>query len=313
MASAGTRACMILAALLLAVPAAAQGATLRGKVAKVVDGDSVSVKVGKRARTFDLGGINAPELSGDAAATCFGNEAKARLARLLKKGRAVKVRTLGGRRAEVVAGRLNVNRAMVRGGHARALAGGGRRGAQLRKDEAVAQQNGAGLHRACAPASGTPGAPAPGGTEPAPTPTPTAPGDVTGQAAIDQLTTELRDMHFARFKSGNDSSESFHLHLCGDSRFRYFTEFLYSNFGHSRSESLGQPWNVTEAVIKPNGDRGAVVKGTITSEASSSGPQPVEDPNAESVLENFSGQWYWNREPAQASPGQASCDPVLQH
>lgn len=158
------RILLVLAAL-LAVPAVAEARTFRGTVASVVDGDTVRIKAGSSTRAFDLAGVVAPR-----PAACFGRQAKARLTRLLPKRGAVKVVTVGRRGAQIVRRSTNVNRSMVRSGHARARTGGGRLGARLRRDEAAANARALGLHKACAPGLAAPLSTPPLITPPTPPP-----------------------------------------------------------------------------------------------------------------------------------------------
>lgn len=291
----------LLLVLVLALPAAAEARTFNGHVSKVVDGDTVRVKVGSKKRAFNLAGVAAP-----AAGACFAVEAKAALVRMLKRNAAVKVRsTRSG--ARIFRAGKSINRAVVKGGFARAKSGGGAFGARLRSDEAAAKAAGRGLHSACAP----PGTGTPPGPDPAP-----VPGDVTGQAAIDQMEAELTGMFFRNFSSGSSSSTTYTIHWCPNGDWRSFTESLYSSGGtsfSSRREYLGNPWNVTEALIKEDGTRYAVIGATIRSTASNDGPEPVGDPNTATRFDFVDGQWYWAGEAAQAFPGEADCGPVLDH
>lgn len=200
------RAAPLLIAAVVALPSVSEAATLRAKVASVTDGDSVKLKTGKRTRAFSLAGLNAPEGS-----ECFAAQAKSKLAKLLPRGAPVKA-SASGRSATVTRGRTNVNRAMVRGGFARAV------GSRFAADETAARSAGAGLWTAC-PAPPSP----PGPTPPGPTPPPgpenppaPAPGDITGQQAIDRMTQELRDGRWRKFTSSAQSSTEYILNLCAD-------------------------------------------------------------------------------------------------
>jgi endonuclease YncB( thermonuclease family) len=298
----------ILALAMLALPvfpAEAGARVLRGKVVKALDGDSLRVKVGARTRTYNLAGIDAPERR-----DCYGTKARTRLNRLVRR-KAVRLRVVRGRAVEVMRGRRNVNRAMVASGHARAEAGGGRRGARLRKDEARARARARGLHRACAPAGA---APPDGGVPPAPV-NPVA-GDVTGPAAIAALTATLEGMAFSRSVSSGGSTTNYQLHLCAGGAFRYWSHASYSSGGtffNVRNESLGQGWTVTDAVVKPDGTRAAALRGTIVSQANNDGPEPVTTPETTARVDFAGGQWYVDGEPVLAEPGAASCAPLLEH
>ena len=80
-----------------------------------------------------------------------------------------------------------------------------------------------------------------------------------------------------------------------------------------RSESLGRDWTVSEAVVKTDGTRAGIVRGTVVSQATSDGPQPVSEPAA-AVRVDFAGsQWYVDGQPVLAAPGAANCAPLLVH
>jgi endonuclease YncB( thermonuclease family) len=292
----------LLLALALIAPAAAEARTFDGRVAKVVDGDTVKVKEGSKTRAFNLAGVVAPT-----GGACFAAESKAGLGRLLARNAAVKVRTTGAG-ARISRAGTSVNRSVVKRGLARARSGGGAFGAQLREDQAAARAAGRGLHSACR-------TPDPGPPKPDEDPPPS--GDLTGKAAIDRMKAELTGMFFRNFSSGSNSSSTYTIHWCPGSAWRSFTESLFSSGGtsfSSRREYLGNPWNVTEAEIKENGNRYALVAATARSTATNSGPEPLEgDPNSSTRFEFENGQWYWAGEPAQAFPGEANCQPVLDH
>lgn len=288
----------------LVVCAPAQAQTLRGTVTQVKDGDTVRVKVGPRTRTYNLAGVDAPD-PGD----CYGRQAQNRLKRLVHR-KAVRVRIVRGRSVELLRGRTNINRALVAGGYARALAGGGKRGARLRGDEARARTRGRGLHRACA-APRPPADPAP----PAPPP-PANAGDLTGQPAIAELTNNLTCMGFRRSTSGSGSTTTIELHLCAGGAFRYWSVESFSSDGsflNLRNESLGQGWRVSDAVVKADGSRTAVLQGTVVSEATGDGPRPVTEPQASVRVDFAGGQWHVDGQPVLAFPGAASCAPRLSH
>jgi hypothetical protein len=135
-------------------------------------------------------------------------------------------------------------------------------------------------------------------------------GEVTGQAAIDQMTAEIRDGHVRRFRTSGDLSETYELHLCGDGRFRYYHQQSYIGVGPTAVEKFGKPWTVVEALIRTDGSyRGARVQGTFTQQNGfNSGQQAINEP-AEALIEFENGQWYWDKQAVQT--GQASCDPTF--
>ncbi len=313
-------AIVLVAAVLLAltVAADADGRTTTGTVAKVADGDSLKIRIGSRTRTYHLRGIDAPELTGSAAKRCYGTASRARLRKLLPARARVRVTLYGSsRHVRVRRGKTDVNRAMVRGGHARARAGFAALGRSLRADEAAARKAGRGLWKVCGQGSGpsTPGGSVPGQTI-APTPAQPGAGDTVGQPAVDQLTAELRGAFFQRFNNSGGLSEDFALNLCADGRVRYKTNstFVSGEFTSvTITERFGQPWTVAEALVKADGTyRGARVTGTFTQkrvrDGGSDTTEAINEP-AEVALENLNGQWHWDGRPVQHAPGQASCDP----
>ena len=290
------RAALLVVATALAIPSLAEAAALRAKVASVTDGDSVKLKVGKRTRAFALAALNAPE-----GTECFAAEAKAKLKSLLPRGARVRGSTRG-RSATLTRGGKNVNRELVRGGFARAV------GSRLAPEEAAAKAAGAGLWTACQAGPPAPPGPAPPGPTPPPDPSNPSPaphpGDTTGQAAIDRMTQELRSGRWRKFSSTAQSSTEYILNLCADDT---WLRTVQSNVGGVVFDA-GQPWKVTEALIKADGSyRGASIEGTITN----SDP-PSTDPTYFATLEvlvaaDGSEQWYWSQEPAQYFPGAANC------
>src|SRR5215210_4754271 len=118
---------LALCAALLAAPASA--ATRSGSVVKVLDGDSVRVKVGKKVVKVDLLGIKAADDCGDDPA--------GKLRSLLRKGTRVKLKSDGSRKgAYVYRGTRFINRDMLAAGMARLSGSGLRESARL----AAAQQ-----------------------------------------------------------------------------------------------------------------------------------------------------------------------------
>lgn len=280
------RVVLLVVAMALAIPSLSEAAALRAKVASVTDGDSVKLKIGTRTRAFSLAALNAPERT-----ECFAAESKAKLKSLLPRNARVRAAARG-RSATITRGRTNVNKAMVRGGFARAV------GSKLASDEAAAKAAGVGLWTACA-AGPTPPGPTP---PPQPDPQP-APGDTTGQAAIDRMTKELENGRWRMFTSGSQSSTEYIFNLCADKTWLYTSE---SAFG-GRLFQAGQPWKVTDGFIQAdNNFRGAVVEATITN-----GDPPRDNPNFRALLQvrvtDGVEQWYWDGDPAQHFPGAANC------
>ena len=285
------RAALLVVAAALAIPSLTEAAALRATVASVTDGDSVKLKVGKRTRAFSLAALNAPE-----GTECFAAESKARLKALLPNGARVKGSTRG-RSATLTRGGKNVNREMVRGGFARAA------GSRLAPEEAAAKAAGAGLWKACA------GNPSPG-PSPGPTPTPTPdPGpqppapmpDVTGQAAIDRMTQEIRGARWRDFSS--DSTIEYILNLCSDDAWLQTSNSTQVGFSYKG----GRPWRVIEALIKGDGSyRYAKVQGTITS-ADPAADSSTHTTVLEVVAKEGGESWYWAGDLSIHEPGQANC------
>ena len=274
-----------LAIAMLGAPASSHAA-LRGKVSKVKDGDTVAVKIGSRVRTYDLAGLDAPELG-----ACYGADAKAKLARLLHRGDRVRLVTHGSRSADVSENGSSINGAMVRGGFARAT------GMKLEAAEQAARAAGKGLWGAC----NAPPAPTPSPT-PSPSPSPNPPpGDVTGQAAIDRMTAELKGGRWRKFTSGSSGSTEYILNLCDDGTYLRTTEAAFGGRLYKRGT-----WKVTQAEIDGDGIRGAEVTATITD-----GDPPPDSPTERQILgaksEDGSDTWVWNDGQAQYFKGAASC------
>ena len=130
-------------------------------VVRVVDGDTVDLRVGRRAETARLLGIDTPEtVDPDAPVGCFGPEASARTKELLPAGTAVRVardveaRDRYGRLLVYltrVRDDLFVNRSLLVDGFARPLsiAPNEAHRAELARAAAEAQAAGRGLWAAC--------------------------------------------------------------------------------------------------------------------------------------------------------------------
>jgi micrococcal nuclease len=136
----GAHALAVVAAGLALAPAAL-GQTFSGRVTRVVDGDTVQVRVGGVDATVQLLGLDAPEATRPGApGQCGGREAAAAARRLLPAGSAVSLATDPTVEAHDRRGRLlayvhrgggtspwtSVNYRLVAGGRARISADGGR-------------------------------------------------------------------------------------------------------------------------------------------------------------------------------------------
>lgn len=141
-----------------AAPAAGQGT-----VTRVVDGDTVIVRLDGRDRRVRLLGVDAPEsVTPDAPVECYGPQSAAAARRLMPAGARVEVATDPSQGAEDRFGRLlaevtvrgdevTVNEALVRQGAAEVFRGDGRGRLQpvLRRAERDARADGRGLWGAC--------------------------------------------------------------------------------------------------------------------------------------------------------------------
>jgi endonuclease YncB( thermonuclease family) len=182
------------------VPAAPAAATT---VVRVVDGDTVKVRDGKRLRTVDLAGVEAPERG-----VCGSSLARRGLARLLPVGARVRLQrdsaAPASARYVIRAGRL-INARVLRRGLARTasnVAGLNRRVA-LEAAAKHAQRTRRGIWKACdfPPSRSTPPARQPS----------------AGQDAAARAQADLADRVFIRITSTSilNSSET-RLHLCRD-------------------------------------------------------------------------------------------------
>jgi hypothetical protein len=130
------------------------------------------------------------------------------------------------------------------------------------------------------------------------------PGDITGQAAIDQMTTELNGTFIH-----DPGNPEYALHMCENGDARYFSQYFYEGFV-TAVEKFGNPWSVTEAIIKQNGDKAAVVHVTWTSQHDETGAYQQINESFDTVLEYVGGQWYWAGE-LSTSGGPATCEPTF--
>jgi hypothetical protein len=127
---------------------------------------------------------------------------------------------------------------------------------------------------------------------------PTSPSDTTGQAAIDQMTNELKGGRWRYFTSGYETSTSYTLNLCADGTFLRIAESVgVQTFRYGT-------WKVTEAIVFGDGSgRAARVLGTVTQ----SDPPGAEDVVADLGVRNSDNQWFWGENAAQYFPGAAVC------
>jgi len=136
-------------------------------------------------------------------------------------------------------------------------------------------------------------------TTPDPEPDP-EPGDITGQQAIDQMTTELRGTWIH-----DPGTPEYALHMCENGDARYFAH----DAGFA-TERFGKPWTVTDAIIRRDGSKAAIVHVIWTVEHNETGEYQQISRPFNTLLEYANGQWYW--EGALSNTGdQASCGPTF--
>jgi hypothetical protein len=131
-----------------------------------------------------------------------------------------------------------------------------------------------------------------------PTTTPTSPTDVTGQAAIDQMTNELKGGRWRYFTSGYETSTEYVLNLCADGTFLRTAESVGVQTFRQGT------WKVTDAVIFGDGSgRAARVEGP-TLQSDPPGADPLL---ADLGVRASDNQWFWGENAAQYFPGAAVC------
>lgn len=135
-------------------------------------------------------------------------------------------------------------------------------------------------------------------------------GWVVGQEAIDQMTETLNGGAVQQFSSSGDLSEQYEFHMCTDGMARYYQESNHIDFGPIATEKFGEPWQVTDALIRtPDDYMGAIVEVTMTVQNDNSeGMSQINEP-FRTIIEYSQGSWYW--EGAEVSTMAASCDPTF--
>jgi endonuclease YncB( thermonuclease family) len=251
---------VLAAACLALIAPAADAASSRATVIKVVNGDTVRVVTGGASRTVRLLGVDAP-----ARGECFATEAATALRRLLPRRAAVRL-TTDARRGGVYVrrGGTLVNQAMLAGGFATPdRVGGLRGGSGLRAAAKRAEAAGRGLWNACqkpsnAPAGALPVAAAP--VAPAP-------------AARDLLTSALAGRVLRHFESSTggcqfgcfQSEEA--LEYCSDGNFSYDLKsvaqvVLPDPLPPEQRREEGT-WRVRDATVEPDGTLTGTIEVTL--------------------------------------------------
>lgn len=232
----------------------ADARTVKGTLIKVVDGDTVQVKVGKQRRIVNLIGLKTP-----GRRSCAGERSRAFTARFLRPTTNILVRTRGSRkigtrrvfRAEIYRrqGRraISLNLALIRSGHARIRTSPGRRtSVAFRKGQKLAKQRRRGTWgngcRTAAP-RGPVGVPAGD-----PTPTPGArPG---APQAVRDITALLVDRQFTQSVTRREGESTIRddteLNLCRDFSFE-LSEFLSTDDDLTNFETTTGQWSLSVA------------------------------------------------------------------
>jgi micrococcal nuclease len=230
-----------LSPLALAVLAPAADAS-SGHVVRVIDGDTVQVRVAGRVRAVDLAGVDAPEPGG-----CHAGEARQALRRLLPRGARVRLVRDPAARASaryVYRGGTLLNARLLDGGHARAVGAD-----QLRlKDTLVAGELAArtkrrGLWAECG-YSPSP-SPAPGRPTPA-SPPAAPPSPAGGEDPRERARRDLAGRLFKNFSSTVYTSTDSYLNLCPDGTYIEEISF-YSSLGAQSVERFTGTWQVLAA------------------------------------------------------------------
>jgi endonuclease YncB( thermonuclease family) len=203
-------------------------------IVRVIDGDTVKLRDGKRTRTVDLLGVDAPE-----PGACHAADAKKALQQLLPAKAKVRQQADGKRKGRYVyRGGTLVNAALLRAGAARATELDGlAKASQLTTAEQSAKTASRGLWKAC---------PAPPQTNPAPSPSPAPNPPATGEDPKQRAVKDLRGRVFIHITTTTFSSAESRLHLCSDGS--YVEEVsTYSDFGGSTAARYTGRWEVLSA------------------------------------------------------------------
>ncbi len=225
-------------AVLLALGAAgAQAAPMpaKGKVVKIVDGDTLKVRVAGATRTVELAGIDAPELN-----RCFGPQARNRLGSTTPVGAAVSFTFVGARpstgstrfKALVSFGGASVNRQLVLRGFAKAKGASSLAfGAKIISAQNTARAAANGLWKAC-----------------------------EGLTTLrDEFTTLLTGKQL-NFETGNSGElVQREIHFCSAGRFGEITNIIFITAGGSTQSTVLGNWSIGTTQVS-NGIKFAQVK-----------------------------------------------------
>jgi endonuclease YncB( thermonuclease family) len=249
--------------MLFASPAAAKvGPSSKAKVVKVLDGDSVRVKLAKTGSTgrIDLVGVKAPT-----GTACFASESTAALKKLLPVGAQITFRdelAVGGRGRYVTRGAKFVNAEMLKSGSARVgslskLA----RATMLKQTSAAAQQSRKGLFAKCVAAGDGTGTPSTGtattpGTDTVTVPTPAA-GDPATTA--DRLKAALSNTRLTDLRTDSQTSTRNDTAFCGDGRAERREQFFQVGGGGASDQTFDGSWRIDDTAVRQDGSIAATV------------------------------------------------------
>jgi hypothetical protein len=137
--------------------------------------------------------------------------------------------------------------------------------------------------------------------DPTPDPPDPEPGDIEGQEAIDLMTAELRGTWIH-----DPGNPEYALHMCENGDARYFSQSFTGGYAFA-TEKFGNPWTITEALIRQDGYKGAIVHVTWTSMHDETDTYQAINESWQTRIEYYDGQWYW--EDALSTTGSpASCE-----
>jgi hypothetical protein len=98
-------------------------------------------------------------------------------------------------------------------------------------------------------------------------------------------------------------------HMCESGDARYYSQTIDPQFGAFAVEKFGNPWTVTDAIVRQDGSKAAIVEVVFTSKHDETGASEQVNEPFRTLIEYVNGQWYWEGEAA--TTGQASCEPTF--
>jgi endonuclease YncB( thermonuclease family) len=256
---------------LVAISPPASAATRTGKVAKVVDGDTIRVVIKRKTVKVDLLGISA-------ANPCIAGDAAAKLRSLLRKGAKVRVVSDGSRKgAYVFKGTKMVNRELLVAGLATVSGSGLRQGAVLLAAQEIAKAAGRGVwNAACTSPPGPNPSPSPSASPtpgPSATPTPT-PGPVDSAENRAEFDKVLRGFRFTVHDSQSGSfgyTQDRVFHWCADGHYTYERTLVTSGAGNEYEREDGT-WKVSNVTVR----EGQRIEGNVDVTSGPEGTTPTQ-------------------------------------